>query len=162
MKTTEELFIENISNYLSKYSKDKLLITLESPVNQIREDLKDQFIRFYILSKPLSSGVSLAVNFCKKYLPDNPAPNIDDIVVYLLKNYINSTFFPEDTFKEQVIEKDTLVWFRDYDDQNWQIGYYSHFDNVSKKHHSFKGSKKSTEIRESWSWEILTTENPLK
>jgi hypothetical protein len=159
MKTTEELFIENTFNYLSKYSKDKLLITLESPVNQIKDDLRDQFIRFYVLSKPLSSGVSLAINFCKKYLPDNPAPNIDDIVVYLLKNYINSTFFPEDTFKEQVIEKDTLVWFRDDEDMCWSVGYYSHLENES--HRCFIESKKSTETDLTHTWHIVTTENPL-
>jgi len=71
------------------------------------------------------------------------------------------TAFLEYPFKEQPIEKDTLVWFRDDEDTSWMIGYYSHFDDVSKRHCCFLNSKKSTEIKLSCSWKIVTTENPL-
>jgi hypothetical protein len=67
--------------------------------------------------------------------------------------------FLEYPFKEQPIEKDTLVWFRDNERMSWSVGYYSH----SKKgnHWCFDGSKKSTETKDCLEWKIVTTENPL-
>jgi hypothetical protein len=67
--------------------------------------------------------------------------------------------FLENPFKEQPIEKDTLVWFRDNERMSWSVGYYSH----SKKgnHWCFDGSKKSTETKDCLEWKIVTTENPL-
>ena len=153
-KNTEELFIESTFNYLSQYSKDKLLRSLKSQGNEIKSDLKDKFIRFYLLSKPLSSGVLLAIKFCEKHLPDNPAPNIDDIVVYIIQNYIQIHS------KKYRIAKDTLVWFRDYESESWSVGYYSHFEN--NNHYCFDYSKKSTETKELITCNIVTTENPLK
>ena len=67
--------------------------------------------------------------------------------------------FLEYPFKEQSIEKDTLVWFKDCEDAFWKVGYYSHFENG--KHYIFNSSKKSTEINDTTYWEIVTTENPL-
>ena len=67
--------------------------------------------------------------------------------------------FLEYPFKEQVIEKDTLVWARDFEEQMWRVGYYSHLENG--RHRSFIESKKSTETKETIGWNILTTENPL-
>lgn len=67
--------------------------------------------------------------------------------------------FLEYPFKEQQIEKDTLVWFRDTEYTSWRIGYYSHFEDG--KHYIFNGSKKSTQTTEYIRWEIVTTENPL-
>lgn len=67
--------------------------------------------------------------------------------------------FLEYPFKEQPIEKDTLVWFRDNEDEFWKFGYYSHFENG--KHFCFIYSKKSTETEQLTSWNIATTENPL-
>jgi hypothetical protein len=67
--------------------------------------------------------------------------------------------FLECPFKEQVIEKDTLVWFRDGTDSFWKVGYYSHFEDGM--HQCFIESKKSTETDLTISWNILTTENPL-
>jgi hypothetical protein len=67
--------------------------------------------------------------------------------------------FLEYPFKEQQIEKDTLVWFRDYKDESWKVGYYSNFENG--KHYCFNYSKKSTEINYKTSWKIVTIENPL-
>jgi hypothetical protein len=69
--------------------------------------------------------------------------------------------FLEFPFKEQPIEKDTLVYYRDDEEESWKVGYYSHFDNVSKKHWCFMGSKKSTETDLKIRWSIVTTENPL-
>ena len=66
--------------------------------------------------------------------------------------------FLECPFKEQPIEKDTLVWFRDDENEWWSVGYYSHFENG--KHFVFDASKKSTEADCS-EWLIVTTENPL-
>lgn len=67
--------------------------------------------------------------------------------------------FLEYPFKQQPIEKDTIVWFRDSEDENWMVGYYSHFE--KGQHVCFIDSKKSTETDRTISWEIVTTENPL-
>ena len=67
--------------------------------------------------------------------------------------------FLEYPFKEQPIEKDTLVWFKDCEDAFWKVGYYSHFENG--KHYIFNSSKKSTEMNDTTYWGIVTTENPL-
>jgi hypothetical protein len=67
--------------------------------------------------------------------------------------------FLEYPFKEQEIEKDTLVWFRNAEAQHWMVGYYSHFENG--KHFVFDASKKSTEATGATRWKIVTTENPL-
>lgn len=67
--------------------------------------------------------------------------------------------FLECPFKEQPIEKDTLVWFRDSESSSWFVGYYSHFkDGI---HYCFDYSKKSTETNSYIPWNIVTTENPL-
>jgi hypothetical protein len=68
--------------------------------------------------------------------------------------------FLEYPFKEQPIEKDTLVWFKDCEDAFWKVGYYSHFDR-NGKHYIFNSSKKSTEMNDTTYWGIVTTENPL-
>jgi hypothetical protein len=67
--------------------------------------------------------------------------------------------FLEYPFKEQEIEKDTLVWCRNGEDFYWAVGYYSHFEDG--KHYIFDGSKKSTETNGTTHWNIVTTENPL-
>jgi hypothetical protein len=67
--------------------------------------------------------------------------------------------FLEYPFKEQEIEKDTLVWFRDYEYEPWSVGYYSNFENGN--HYTFQASKKSNETSDIHSWNIVTTENPL-
>jgi hypothetical protein len=67
--------------------------------------------------------------------------------------------FLEYPFKEQPIEKDTLVWFRNGEDFYWAVGYYAHFKDG--KHFVFSASKKSTEANEATHWNIITTENPL-
>ena len=67
--------------------------------------------------------------------------------------------FLEYPFKEVPIEKDTLVWFRDGEDESWRVGHYSHFE--YDKHFCFAGSNKSTETNITNYWNIVTTENPL-
>lgn len=67
--------------------------------------------------------------------------------------------FLEYPFKELSIEKDTLVWFRDSENEAWKFGYYSHFKNG--QHFCFLESKKSTETGRFTSYKIVTTENPL-
>jgi hypothetical protein len=75
------------------------------------------------------------------------------------KNDKHPSAFLECPFKEQVIEKDTLVYYRDEEDESWKIGYYAYFKN--RKHFIFYNSKKSTEITTTHSCNIVTTENPL-
>lgn len=67
--------------------------------------------------------------------------------------------FLECPFKEEPIEKDTLVWFRGSAAENWMVGYYSHSENES--HYCFDYSKKSTETIGVSQWNIVKTENPL-
>lgn len=67
--------------------------------------------------------------------------------------------FLEYPFKEQPIEKDTLVWYRDNENMSWSVGYYSHLE--KGEHYCFVNSKKSTETNNTASWKIVTTENPL-
>lgn len=67
--------------------------------------------------------------------------------------------FLEYPFKEQPIEKDSLVYYRNSENHCWAVGYYSHLENG--KHFVFTGSKKSTEAKKSLLWNIVTTENPF-
>jgi len=60
---------------------------------------------------------------------------------------------------EEVIEKDTIVWYRDTEGCSWMNGYYSHFQDG--RHYIFTGSQKSTETKTIHSWNIVTTKNPL-
>ena len=76
------------------------------------------------------------------------------------KNDKYPSAFTEYPFKEQPIEKDTLVWFRDNESACWKVGYYSHYEDG--QHWCFDSSKKSTETEELTTWEIVKTENPLK
>jgi hypothetical protein len=83
---------------------------------------------------------------------------------YTIDGKIDSTnkypsAFLEYPFKEQPIEKDTIVYYKDFDHHNWGIGYYSHFENGM--HFVFDSSKKSTQTTEYTRWSIVTTENPL-
>ena len=75
------------------------------------------------------------------------------------ENHKYPSAFTEYPFKEQVIEKDTPVWFRDHRDENWMVGYYSHLEEGI--HHCFDYSRKSTETDAISEWKIVTTENPL-
>jgi len=61
--------------------------------------------------------------------------------------------------QNEVIEKDTLVWVRDFSDGMWNQRFYSHFKDG--KHHCFKYQKTSKETEEIESWNFLETTNPL-
>lgn len=61
---------------------------------------------------------------------------------------------------EQVIQKDTPVWFRNSEKCTWYYGYYSHFKDG--EHYVFCCSKNSKETQSFSRVNILTTENPLK
>jgi hypothetical protein len=67
--------------------------------------------------------------------------------------------FLEYPFGLEVIEKDTLVWYRDYEDESWKFGYYCCFKG---KHWVYVASQKSTQTDKTISYKIVTTENPLK
>jgi len=61
--------------------------------------------------------------------------------------------------QNEVIEKDTLVWVRMYEDFEWQMRYYSHFENG--QHYCFVGQLTSNQTEGIESWEFLETTNPL-
>jgi hypothetical protein len=87
-----------------------------------------------------------------------------EIHTYTIDGKVNITnkypsAFLEYPFKEQPIEKDTLVYYRDDEDESWKVGYYAYFKN--RKHFIFDDSKKSIATTATHSWNIVTTENPL-
>jgi hypothetical protein len=61
--------------------------------------------------------------------------------------------------QNEVIEKDTLVWVRMYEDFEWQMRYYSHFENG--QHYCFVGQLTSNQTEGIESWTYLETTNPL-
>lgn len=61
--------------------------------------------------------------------------------------------------QEKPIEKDTLVYVTDYEDNYWGMRYYSHFEDG--KHYCFASQKKSTETDEISYWKYCQVENPL-
>jgi hypothetical protein len=61
---------------------------------------------------------------------------------------------------KKVIEKDTLVWCKNYENNLWSQRFYSHFS--EGVHYCFLGQKKSNERTETTSWNIVTTENPFE
>jgi hypothetical protein len=61
--------------------------------------------------------------------------------------------------QNEVIEKDTLVWVRMYEDFEWQMRYYSHFENG--QHYCFVGQLTSNQTEGIESWVYLETTNPL-
>ena len=58
------------------------------------------------------------------------------------------------------IEKDTLVYYRDNEEEAWRMGYYSHFKDG--RHFVFCDSRKESETDDTASWHIVKTKNPLK
>jgi len=64
-------------------------------------------------------------------------------------------------FIKPKIEKDTVVYYRDKEEEEWRVGYYSHFEDG--QHFIFDDSKKSIDSEEFdvMGWNIVTTENPL-
>jgi hypothetical protein len=101
--------------------------------------------------------------FSTKYTEEYPIETEENC--YTLngkKNILNefpSAFLEYPFKKEQEIEKDTLVWYRDNETMSWFIGYYSHYENG--KHYCFNYSKKSTEITLTTDWKIVTNVNPF-
>lgn len=65
------------------------------------------------------------------------------------------------SFIEPTIEKDTKVWYRDGDFENWGVGYYSHYNSEDDMHVIFDNSKKSTQTNNTTGWAIVVTEDPL-
>ena len=61
--------------------------------------------------------------------------------------------------QNKVIEKDTLVWVRMYEDSEWQMRYYSHFENG--QHYCFIGQLTSNQTQGYECWVYLETTNPL-
>ena len=108
----------------------------------------------------IQSGWTEVIQINKK--TDYPIRTEEDSYTFDGKSTIfekHPSAFLEYPFKEQPIEKNTLVWFRDSEDSHWKVGYYSHFEDG--KHFIFAGSKKSTETNTFIPWKIVTTKNPL-
>ena len=61
--------------------------------------------------------------------------------------------------QNSVIEKDTIVWVRNFISCDWIQRFYSHFENG--KHYCFENQKTSKETYNTFSWNYLETENPL-
>lgn len=100
----------------------------------------------------------IAINSVDKY-PIETISNYFTIDGLRWRGDKHPSAFLEYPFKEQQIEKDTLVWFRDSEDMYWMVGYYAYFDNG--EHFCFTQSKKSNQTSTLRVWKIVTTENPL-
>lgn len=61
--------------------------------------------------------------------------------------------------QEPQIEKDTLVYVRDSELDDWKMAFYSQFEDGT--HYCYPYQKKSTETDKVQSWKFLETENPL-
>ncbi len=61
--------------------------------------------------------------------------------------------------QNSVIEKDTIVWVRNFDDSFWEQRFYSHSEN--SKHYCFDRQKTSKETNSTNYWNYIETENPL-
>ena len=81
---------------------------------------------------------------------------------YSEQSFINGNKFsvcPWKNIKPLPISKDTLVWVKN--DKSWWFQmYYSHFSDG--KHYCFDNQKKSNEMENTTSWQIVTTENPFE
>ena len=58
--------------------------------------------------------------------------------------------------QETIIERGTLVYYRNYESNNWNIGFYSHIE--EGKHHCFVDQVKEGS---SLHWKYCQTQNPL-
>jgi len=114
--------------------------------------------KIWTIEEGLTKVVDIDLNLDIKY-PIETRANTYTIDGKVNVFYKFPSAFLEYPFKEQQIEKDTLVWFRNAEAQHWMVGYYSHFENG--KHFVFDASKKSTEADGADRWYLVTTENPL-
>lgn len=110
----------------------------------------------------IHNGYTIVLNVSK--IEDATYPIVTKFNSYSFNGKVNKfhsypSAFLEYPFKEQPIEKDTLVYYRDSKNHCWAVGYYSHFENG--KHFVFNGSRKSTQESQCTFWRIVTTENPL-
>jgi hypothetical protein len=63
--------------------------------------------------------------------------------------------FPE--LGHKAIEKGTLVWVKETENQSWRVGYYSHLDISRKSHQCFRYRGESS----AFGWKICTAKNPF-
>jgi hypothetical protein len=61
--------------------------------------------------------------------------------------------------QNEVIEKDTLVWVMRLEGGEWEMRYYSHFENDI--HYCFVNQLTSKQTDETTIWNFLETTNPL-
>ena len=61
--------------------------------------------------------------------------------------------------QNEVIEKDTLVYVKYSERNEWVLRFYSHFENG--KHHCFKYQHTSKKTNDTIAWDFLETTNPL-
>lgn len=61
--------------------------------------------------------------------------------------------------QERHIEKDTIVYVKDFIERDWYIRYYSHFENGN--HYCFSNQLKSTQTVATKIWKYCQVENPL-
>jgi hypothetical protein len=58
------------------------------------------------------------------------------------------------------IPKDTLVWVKMVEDDEWLLKFYSHFE--GGKHYCFISQKKSHQEKKTHEWKFLTDKNPFE
>jgi len=85
------------------------------------------------------------------------------ILIYEANTMLSFTEYTLKDFSNErpcLIEKDQLVYVRDFEDGEWKMRYFSHYENDT--YYCFDDQKKSTGIkRRAIHWKFCETENPL-
>jgi hypothetical protein len=76
------------------------------------------------------------------------------------KTFHNTSWINMKPLPEKEIAKDTFVWVRQHEQNEWYQRFYSHFEDG--KHYCFDNQKKSNETENTTCWNIVTTENPFE
>lgn len=118
-----------------------------------------QDLQGIVIDDNYNDNFPIAVKFINDYIDYFT----DDGRFYLCLNFppvLSHTPYTLNGFTQNsVIEKDTIVWVRNFDDYFWEQRFYSHSEN--SKHYCFDRQKTSKETNSTTDWNFLETENPL-
>jgi hypothetical protein len=116
------------------------------------QDLQGEVIEIYSSYYPIRVEFPnrLVVTFTKDGRIFEDTPPVLSHTPYTLNGFTQN----------EVIEKDTLVWVMRLEGGEWEMRYYSHFENDI--HYCFVNQLTSKQTDETTIWNFLETTNPLK
>jgi hypothetical protein len=143
------------------YLKSKLILTnnlktMENKIEKFKPRRGDKVIVWYDKEDTAEELIFLTEIEGAKYPYNCVSTDTEE-------DFINGNPFHTNVWKNMKpiqIQKDTLVWVKGYEDSLWLQRFYSHFSNGM--HYCFDNQKKSNEIENTTSWNIVTTENPFE